>query len=237
MSNPYVASDRRGTRYLELLEDRSFSLSSMPLADPFALVAPYMIEMMKCLVLAPELFVVLLLGVGAGSQVKWLLRRFAQVHVTGVERDPNVLDMAHAHFHLPRPGPRLALVVDDALRHVATAAGAAVDVLLVDLCTPRLPEGAASPGFLTAARARLRPGGVFCANHYAQPPEALAAQRAALAQAFGWVHATRVAPDNVVFFALPWGLPDRAILAARAEALEPTCRLGLPAFVAALPRG
>jgi spermidine synthase len=164
-----------------------------------------------------------------------LLRRLAQAHVTGVDRDAAVLDMAHAHFHLPPPSSRLALVVDDALRYVCAATTATVDVLLVDLCTPRLPEGAAAPAFLASARRRLRPGGVFCANHYAQRPQALAAQHAALAEVFGWVHASRVAPDNVVFFALPDGLPARTALAARAEALEPALQLGLPAFVAGLP--
>ena len=74
--------------------------SGMYLYNPVTLLHPYTQAMLSCTALqAPER--VLILGVGGGSMIKFLLHHFHQVEIDAVELRQAVVDTAHDYFDLP----------------------------------------------------------------------------------------------------------------------------------------
>lgn len=105
-------SETRGVRFLHFGEDSV--QGAMHIKRPWELVLPYTQDMMFPLLLRADDWPkkVLLIGLGAGSLLKFLLRFRPACEVTAVEISAQVLACAQQYFQVPRSHPRVKLVVD-----------------------------------------------------------------------------------------------------------------------------
>jgi|AZIC01.1.fsa_nt_gi spermidine synthase len=87
--------------------------SSMSLKTPHTLELSYTEAMMACLLLNPLPERVLVVGLGGGSLVKFLLHHFPECQIDVIEYRQDVVDVAHRFFHVPENDPRLTIHVGD----------------------------------------------------------------------------------------------------------------------------
>jgi spermidine synthase len=106
----------------------------------------------------------LILGLGGGTIVHLLARRFGPVPVTGVERDPRVIRLARSAFGLDLP--HLEIVEADAFQFVEDAPGPysyiAVDLFAADA----IPRQVFGRPFLKRIRGLLTSGGLAAINFF-----------------------------------------------------------------------
>jgi spermidine synthase len=104
----------------------------------------------------------LVLGLGGGTVVHLLRRRFGELAVVGVDDDGEVLALARAELGLEQPG--LAVVEGDAFAYVA-ACRERFDYICVDLFRGgRLERGILARPFLRKLRALATPGAEIVLN-------------------------------------------------------------------------
>lgn len=105
----------------------------------------------------------LLLGLGGGCVARMLHRQLPQLHITGVELDPEVLRLATKHFNLV-PTPTLRIVQAAAEEFIAHDM-ATYDLLLVDVFIDTdVPPALDEMPFFQALKRRLAPGGLLLFN-------------------------------------------------------------------------
>jgi len=211
--------------------------SAMRLDDPWGLALDYTRCMMAALLFHPDPRKAVLIGLGGGSLVKFLLRHLPRVHVHAVEAEARVVEAARTHFGLPRDGARLRVEVGPG---EAALAPECCDLLLVDaFVDERIPPALASAAFCDAAAAALGARGVLAMNFMDDDPD-FDRTLARIEAAFGGRVAVMpaLADPNLLVFALkgaPAAIPW-SVLEARAGQLG--ARLGLPfaRYVRALRR-
>lgn len=104
----------------------------------------------------------LLLGVGGGTVISLLRRRFGPVPIIGVEIDPEVALLAETRFAVG--GPTARIIVADAIEYV-TGCVESFDYVAVDLFVgPVLVTRALGKPFLKALKNILEPGGTVVYN-------------------------------------------------------------------------
>ncbi len=140
---------------------------AMRIARPYSLELEYTREMMAALLLRAEPEwprKVLLIGLGAGSLLKFLYRHRPRARFTVVEIDPRVPAMARDRFNLPDDAQRIDIVIDDAARFVESAARC-YDLILVDGYDHRARAGNLdNEAFYHGCRARLDDNGLVAFN-------------------------------------------------------------------------
>jgi len=106
---------------------------------------------------------VAILGLAGGTAARQYTAAFGSgVNITGIEIDPEILNVAKTYFHLE--GPNIHPVVDDARYWLDTHAGQ-YDVIMVDAYRqPYIPFHLTTREFFTEVRGHLRPGGVAVVN-------------------------------------------------------------------------
>jgi spermidine synthase len=104
-----------------------------------------------------------ILGLAGGTVAKQYTAAYGEgVSITGVEIDPDILDVAHRYFHLDEPN--VHAVVADARYWLATQAGQ-YDVIMIDAYRqPYIPFHLTTKEFFQQVRAHLKPGGVAVVN-------------------------------------------------------------------------
>jgi spermidine synthase len=106
----------------------------------------------------------LILGLGGGTLVHLLARRFPGIRITGVEIDPAVIRVALSAFGLVMPD--LIILEADAFAFVAEAAGP-YDYVAVDLWADGvIPRAVFQKPFLRRVKDLLTPGGVGAINFF-----------------------------------------------------------------------
>jgi spermidine synthase len=139
---------------------------AMRLDRPDELVLEYTRAMMTPLLLRDGDFPqrVLLIGLGAGSMVRFLYRHFPSAHLTTVEIEPAVVEAAKLHFFLPDDQERLHLVVGDGVAFMLETTES-YDLILVDGFNQHAHPGELnSLAFYRACRDRLAPNGMLAVN-------------------------------------------------------------------------
>ncbi len=107
--------------------------SAMLLQNPFILLHKYTQAMVLPMALSP-ISNVLMLGLGAGSIVKFFSNYFPDVTITALELREAVVDIAHEFFLLPEPGEHFKLYTQDSLQWIEQSShGKAYDLVLVDM--------------------------------------------------------------------------------------------------------
>ena len=158
-------SEEAGVRYLHFGSE--WVQGAMRIRRPEALELEYTREMLACLLwrdwaLWPR--EILLIGLGAGSLVRFLHRHLPRARLHVVEIDPRMPDFAARHFGLPEDRTRLAITIADGSAFVREQP-ARFDLILVDGFDHRARAGALdTPAFYRDCRARLAPGGVMATN-------------------------------------------------------------------------
>lgn len=87
--------------------------SSMSITTPHTLELTYTEAMMACLLLNKNPEKVLVIGLGGGSLVKFLLHHFPECQIDVVEYREDVVKVAHGYFNVPENDPRLNIHVGD----------------------------------------------------------------------------------------------------------------------------
>ncbi len=94
--------------------DGKIQQSRMNLKDINGLTHPYTQAMMTGLFFIPSIKTATIMGLGAGSMSKNLLKSFEQLEIHSVEYREEVVKVARKFFHLPET-PRLHIHIDDAV--------------------------------------------------------------------------------------------------------------------------
>ena len=225
---PITLSELDGIRYLHF--GSHWIQGAMSLRRPTHLVLDYVERMMVWLLLLEAPSSVLQLGLGAGALTRWGLRHLPRTRFDVVEASQAVIRVAHSHFAVPAPGPRLRIEYDDAARFVAAAPAGYWAVIQADLYD-RDARGPVcdSLTFYRDCRRLLDPaGGVLVVNLFGEHGS-FQRNRARLHRAFdGRILAFPPLPaGNVVVMALagpPLSIPV-ARLMDRAAAIERRWRL------------
>ena len=107
--------------------------SSMSLAEPHRLILSYTTFMMFSLFLhAPTS--VLLIGLGAGSLVRFIHHHFPKCRIDAVEISPNIIDLARGYFQLPS-SQSITVHCQDGLGFLGQSPSRAYDLILLDAFT------------------------------------------------------------------------------------------------------
>ena len=106
---------------------------------------------------------VAILGLAGGTAARQYTAAYGPgVQITGVEIDPEIIDVAHRYFHLDEPN--VHAVVGDARYWLDTQAGQ-YDVVVMDAYRqPYIPFHLTTKEFFSQVRDHLRPGGVAVVN-------------------------------------------------------------------------
>jgi spermidine synthase len=155
-----TVSDEGRVRYLKL---DNYWQSALDLENPRRTVFRYADYMHVGMVFQPRPERVLVIGMGGGTVPKRYLEDYPEVRVDVVDIDPEVVEVAHRFFGVPRGG-RLRAFAQDGRRFVQRAADRYDHVLLDAYLRDTLPFHLATREFYAEVRAKLNPGGVLVAN-------------------------------------------------------------------------
>jgi spermidine synthase len=224
-----VAND--GCR-LNLYLDGDTLQSSMLLSDPSRLDLEYSQAMMSALLYQPAPKKVLLIGLGGGSLVKFLLEFCPEARIDVAEINPEVVTVARQYFLLPR-NERLRITLAPGEEVVADrlAAGDRYDLLLLDAFDDNGPARALlEEQFLCCCNALLSKGGVFAMNLWNRPTDNFPAIHATLTTLFGKGTQKLLltqANTNAIVFGLSKPVQGKDLMGLKPAARELSRRTGI----------
>lgn len=163
---PIDVVDESGGRLRSLHFGSSARQSTMFVNRPDDLTLEYTRCMMTAMLFLdgdPER--VLMLGLGGGSMVKFLLRWCSGCAVDVAELRPAVVEVAQRYFALPDTHQRLHIYVGDGANFMRRSPPAPWDLVLLDLHTSEgMSPVVLGSDFLPACRRHTATAGVFAAN-------------------------------------------------------------------------
>ncbi|MBK9521351.1 MAG: fused MFS/spermidine synthase [Rhodocyclaceae bacterium] len=161
---PIDISEQSGVRFLHFGSE--WIQGAMRIARPFALELEYTREMMVPLLMYPDDWPkrVLMIGLGAGSLLKFMWRYRAGSRITVVEIDPRMEAAARQFFKLPDNPERISIRVGDGADFMITSRHQ-YDLILVDgFDADARANRLDSVSFYLNCRARLSADGMLCVN-------------------------------------------------------------------------
>lgn len=165
MSTPIDISEHKGVRYLHFGSE--WVQGAMRIRRPFDLELAYTREMMAGLLLREDARwprSALVVGLGAGSLVKFCRHHLPSCRLQVVEIEPRVVAAARQFFQLPAEDHHLSIAIADAADHVL-GDDRHYDCILVDGYDSQARAGAlATLPFYQACRARLTDQGLVAVN-------------------------------------------------------------------------
>ncbi|HEY4529621.1 MAG TPA: transferase [Luteimonas sp.] len=155
--------------YVSLQFTRGQTQSRMLGNDPDHLLVDYTRTMLAALLWQPRPRCIGIVGLGGGSQVKFLHRHLPSARLEVVENHPGVIALRR-DFGIPDDDGRLEVCLDDGARFIAARPGR-YDVLLVDgYDATGIPPALSTPAFHAACRDALATGGVLASNLHGDDP-------------------------------------------------------------------
>src|SRR4030095_4756319 len=121
--------EEAGVRYLHFGTD--WVQGAMRLSQPDRLVLAYTQAMLSFLLFRPGPRSILMIGLGAGSLVRFLRHRIPDAHLTVVEINRDVIQVAYQFFKLPEDDARLVVEAGDGFLYMHRTS-AQFDVIFVD---------------------------------------------------------------------------------------------------------
>jgi spermidine synthase len=199
--------------------------SRVNLASPHTLMSPYARGMFGSYLYQPNPRRVLIVGLGGGAMVRFLVHHEPQVKVDAVEIDPAVVRIAGEYFGVRSAG-NVTVHTADAVAFIESTAER-YDLILMDAFlrpssdtdTTGVPSRLKTEAFLGRLKRALAPGGVvaFNINEHDRIADDIAAVRAVFAN----VDVYRCPPaENKVVIAAESGLPAGDQLRSRIAALD-----------------
>jgi len=116
--------------------------SAINLKQPHQLVMKNLQYLMGILLFMPAPQKILLLGVGGGSLIQFFRHYLPQSHITAVDFDHKLLQLAHQQMLLPQASPQLSYAIADARQFIADSTQQ-YDLIVVDIF-----DGSQSPKWL-----------------------------------------------------------------------------------------
>jgi spermidine synthase len=162
-----------------------FLQSRISLSAPHLLLLPYTQYMMFSLLLTRDLRRVLLVGLGAGSLVRFLHHHFPACSIDAVDNSPQVIKLAKGYFQL-RENLHVHIYCQDGQQFLtAPRSGDRYDLILIDAFDEQGMSAHIydTPFFQLCADA-LQPGGVLCCNLWSGASETVEQIAASLAGCF-----------------------------------------------------
>ena len=224
-------SESRGVRYLHL--GTPWIQGAMRIDEPLAIELDYVQRMMAWMLFRDMAEVdqghAAQLGLGAAAITRFCLRKL-RMRTTAVELNRHVIDACRIWFRLPEDSEMFDVLEMDAADFAADASRrGSIDVLAVDL----YDHEAASPVLDSAAfyrdcRAVLANGGIMTVNLFGRDAS-FERSFDRIGRAFGFENVRTLKPTregNTVVIAMKHvTVPDRAVLARRAENIETRWKL------------
>ncbi len=216
----------------------------MRLDRPDTLLMEYCQAMMSALVFGSTPKSVLLIGLGGGSLVNFLLRSCPDASIDAVEISEQIISLAHDYFFLPKQNSNLTIFNasgQDFVRQQAEC-GRFYDLILVDAFDE---DGPASQiieeEFLGACRERLNQNGILVVNLWTGREEKFSALYATVKAAFAGNTIKLILSEsdgNAVVFAFQNPSMCRDLSAYRQEARRLQMKWGInfPKFFKLLHR-
>ena len=166
MATPIDISESAGVRYLHFGSE--WVQGAMRIRTPFALELAYTREMMAGLLLRepPWPRNALVIGLGAGSVVKFLHRYLSDTRIEVVEIEPQVHAVARQFFALSPEDDRLTVHIGDGVEHVLSSTRT-YDFILIDGFDRNARAGGLDTlPFYSAARSLLTERGLIAVNFF-----------------------------------------------------------------------
>ena len=185
--------------------------TAVDLSDPERLVIPYTRTMLAAALVQPEPRRILQIGLGGGALNRYLRLAWPEAHLTTVELDGAVRDVAVEYMGF-RPDDRDRVVVEDGRAFVRKNSDL-WDWILVDAYREgSVPPHLKTREFYTLLKDRLAPGGVVALNLH-RGNRLFASDQATLRAVFPEVHLFAVpGTGNAVALAFAGPAPDFARL-------------------------
>src|SRR5690606_14926787 len=159
----FVASGPSNT--LDLRFADGVAQSRMRRTAPDVLVADYTRTMLAALLWRPAPRRIGIVGLGGGSQAKFLYRHFPQASIEALEISPEVLAL-RGRFHVPPDDERFTVRQVDAAAFLPLHPGR-YDLMLVDAYDETgIPAVVSTPAFHAACHGALTDGGALSSNLY-----------------------------------------------------------------------
>jgi spermidine synthase len=208
--------------------------SCLYLEQPHVLTLKYTQAMAVSLMFSRQPKRILLLGLGGGSLVRFILQHCPDTHIDVVELREAVIRLAHGYFFLPEDHPRLTIHCADGLDFVEGLTPASYDMILLDVFDRQGPVSEFShEPFLRKCAGALDDDGVLCSNLWNRGVDQFK-HRYQLFQRIFDKHALRLALDkengNVLVFAFKRA-PNLAQLELLAHDLKSELGIDAPGYL------
>lgn len=180
-----IVADDRGRRFL-YFSDGALQ-SGILLEDPQNLIVEYNQAMMSALLFKEDPMSALMIGLGGGSLVNFLLRAFPECVIDVVEIRRLIIEIAHDYFLLPRDDARLTIAHASGEDFILNSGeeGRCYDLILVDAFDDDGPARASlEKDFVSACRQRLNKEGIFVMNVWSRPEDKLGSLYAMIRRVF-----------------------------------------------------
>jgi len=179
-----VPEVRRNWWYTSLQFNHIVTQSRMLTWWPSRLLVGYTRTMLGALLWQPTPRRIGMIGLGGGSQVKFIHRCLPEAHLEVVENNAAVIALRES-FHLPEDGPQLSVLHGDGAQFVQERAGR-YDMLLVDAYdVTGIPAALSTQRYYDACRDALCEGGVMAGNLFCTDDRQLALHLARIRRSFG----------------------------------------------------
>jgi spermidine synthase len=237
MLDNYFIEEEDGRRYLKAAKENLSVLGGMDIAHPDKLVFRFARVMMGFLAFNDTPRDILMVGLGTGLQAKYIIKNLPHTNLAAVEIDPEMVDIARQHFHVPEDSERFKTIIADGKEYMR-AHPSSCDVILSDVfVSERVPDSFTTRDYYVDCHNALRKDGILSINLMMFDTEDVTAQIELLLSIFkgGVLLVPSVQIYNVILFCFR-DPPDVSWdqLEERARKLEPQYRLGLPPFIAGL---
>lgn len=158
--------------------------SSMSLTAPHRLVLSYTHYMMAPLLFNNSPERVLIIGIGAGSMLRFFHRYIAKCSIDAIDNSPHVIKLAKKYFCLPE-SPDIRLFCQDGFEFLLGRQEELYDLVLVDAFDQTgMSSSVYNTDFFDLCRNRLKKGGIASFNLWSGNASRLEAVTAGLGRTF-----------------------------------------------------
>lgn len=197
--------------------------SALDLNNPEQMPLPYMNVMMAGLLFQPPPKSCLLLGSGGGDLIRYLHYYLPAAHITGVDHDARMIEIAYEYFRCPK-SDEIDIHAKDAETFIKTQQSGATDLILVDLYGRKLPPFLNDSGFYAECRRTLSENGILSLNLLTNNAEEFKSILWKIRQCFNQQTLCLTAPvyNNIIILAFKkrQGHTEKASLDSKATSLS-----------------